>query len=339
MSGLSVEGLVVERGGFVLGPVDLSVGSGTATALLGPSGAGKTTLLRALAGFLPLRAGRITRDWRRVDGEPPERRRFGFVPPNLGLFPDRTVLANVGYPLRLAGRPDAADRTRYWLGRFGLPALAHRYPAQLSSGERQRVAMARALAAEPAALLWDEPLAALDLESRDALLEMLREVLETSRVPLVLVTHDPATAAALASTYVVLAQGRVRFRGGPQTLADAPLDRFTARFLGYDNLYSRAELEASRTTVLGQRLLTASGTAGVVVLPRGLRWRPNPVANAVVTSLRATPAGWVVALRSGSLTFRTRLDGPVPTVRLGDAVEVDVDDRDLRPLDDPSEAG
>jgi ABC-type Fe3+/spermidine/putrescine transport system ATPase subunit len=336
VSGLSVEGVVAQRGEFAVGPVDLEVAPGAATALLGPSGAGKTTLLRAMAGFLPLRRGRIVRDGQRVDAEPPERRRFGFVPPNLGLFPDRTVRANVAYPLRLAGRSDAEERTRYWTERFGLRALAGRYPAQLSSGERQRVAMARALAAEPAVLLWDEPLAALDVESRDVLLELLRELLDTVRIPLVLVTHDPGTAAALASTYVVLAAGRVRFAGAPGALPEAPLDRFTARFLGYDNLYTRPELEAAHASSLGARLLAAAGPGGVVVPPPALRWSPRAGAGSLVAGLRSTPAGWVVALRDGPLTFRARVDGPLPGVRVGETVDLDLDDRALRPLDVPT---
>jgi ABC-type Fe3+/spermidine/putrescine transport system ATPase subunit len=335
VSGLSVEGLLVRRGDFELGPVDLELASGAATAVLGPSGAGKTTLLRAIAGFLPLRAGRILRDGQRVDNEPPERRRFGFVPPNLGLFPDRTVRANVAYPLRLAGRTDTEERTRSWVERFGLGALAGRYPAQLSSGERQRVAMARALAAEPAALLWDEPLAALDVESREELLELLRELLDSIGTPLVLVTHDPAAAAALATTYVVLSGGRVRFSGAPAALATASLDRFTARFLGYDNLYSPVELEAARGQPLGSRLRSAAGADGVVVPSTALRWTARAGAAGVVAALRSTPGGWLLALREGPLTFRVRVEGAVPGVRVGDAVDLAVDDRALRPLEEP----
>lgn len=332
MSGLELEGVVAHRGAFEVGPVDLNVAPGTATALLGPTGAGKTTLLRAVAGFLPLRAGRILRDGQRVDPEPPERRRFGFVPPNLGLFPDRNVLANVAYPLRLVGRPDSGARAREWVARFGLDRLAGRYPAELSSGERQRVAMARALAAEPAALLWDEPLAALDVESRDVLVELLRELLDAARIPLVLVTHDPSTAAALASTYVVLGHGRVRFAGPARSLPGAPLDRFLARFLGYDNLYSRRDLEAAGAMPVGGRLLAAAGPDGVVVPPGAVRWRPAQDGGAVVAALRATPAGWAVALREGPLTFRVRVDGPVPGVMVGDRVELDVDPEAVRPL-------
>jgi ABC-type Fe3+/spermidine/putrescine transport system ATPase subunit len=333
VSGLAVEGLVAARDGFVLGPVDLAVEPGTAVALIGPSGAGKTTLLRAVAGFVPLRAGRIRRGGDRVDGEPPERRRFGFVPPNLGLFPDRTVRANVAFPLWLAGRADAAERTRGWIERFGLGPLADRYPAQLSSGERQRVAMARALAAEPSALLWDEPLAALDLEARDVLLELLRGLLESIQIPLVLVTHDPETAAAVASTYVVLAAGRVRYSGPPRALASGPLDRFTARFLGYENLFARADLEAARADPVGAALLAAAGAGGIVVPPGAVRWIPRATGAAVVAGLRATPAGWVATLRQGPLTFRLPIDGPTPSVRLGDRVALEVDAGGLRPLE------
>jgi len=338
VSGLALDGVVVRRGGFALGPVGLSVAPGTATALLGPSGAGKTTLLRAVAGFLPLDAGSIRLDDRRVDGLPPERRRFGFVPPNLGLFPHRRVRQNVAYPLAIAGRPDAAERTRHWIERFGLARLADRYPAELSTGERQRVAMARALAAEPAALLWDEPLAALDVEGRDTLLQLLQELLDTVRLPLVLVTHDPSTAAALAAEYVVLNAGRVRFAGDPRALAAAPLDRFLARFLGYDNLYSPADLATVGARPIGRTLLAAAGPGGVAVPPSALTWRPGPTGGCAVAAVRATPAGWVVALQDGPLVFRVRVDGPVPGVRVGDPVALELDAAALRPLDGPVEA-
>lgn len=333
MSGLEVQGLVARRGSFELGPIDLEIPPGTATALLGPSGAGKTTLLRAIAGFLPLSAGRILWQGRPVDDEPPERRRFGFVPPNLGLFPNYRVRANVAYPLRIAGRSDVEERVQHWLRRFDLEPFAARYPAELSSGERQRVAMARALAAEPAALLWDEPLAALDVDSRDGLMRLLRELLETERVPLVLVTHDPATAAALASHYAVVSAGRVRFVGDPGEFARAPLDRFTARFLGFENLYGSHEIEGAGGRPFAALLRAMAGPAGVVVPPSAIRWTPVAGAEGRVAAVRPTPAGWVVALRDGGLTFHVTVPGPVPGVRVGDAVELSLDEHLLRPLE------
>ena len=343
MSALSVQDLEADRGTFRLGPVRFQVPDGSATVLLGPSGAGKTTLLRAIAGFLPLTAGRVRVDGEWVEALPPERRGFGFVPPNLGLFPHRRVRWNVRYPLSLRGAPDAEEKTDAWLARFGLAALARRYPHELSSGERQRVAMARALAAEPRALLWDEPLAALDVESRDTLLRLLRDLLETERIPLLLVTHDPATAFALASRLVVLDRGRVRADRTPEELARGPLDRFVARFLGFENMFSREELTAAEGSSVAEHLVTWAGPGGIAVPPEAITFRrggDGPHAARVV-ALRWTAAGWVVALREGPLTFHGIASaGAAPGVTVGERVSFDIDRANVKPLEElPPEGG
>lgn len=334
MNGLEVLGLRADRGSFRLGPVDCRVPGGSATVILGPSGAGKTTFLRAIAGFLPLTGGSVQLDGAPVEALPVERRRFGFVPPNLGLFPQRRVRDNVRYPLSLAGAPDAAQKAAEWIDRFGLTELRDRFPHELSSGQRQRVAMARALAADPRALLWDEPLAALDVESRDVLVRMLRDLLETERLPLLLVTHDPTTAFALASRVVVLDSGTVRRDCTPETLAQGPLDRFVARFLGYENLFSPHELTEAREASLVPGLLAASGPGGLVVPPEAVHWRTGPVGTHVarVAALRWTAAGWVVALRHGSLTIHVATASATPGVRIGDTVAIEVDSAELKPL-------
>jgi ABC-type Fe3+/spermidine/putrescine transport system ATPase subunit len=334
VSALEVADLRAERGSFRLGPVRFEVPAGSATVLLGPSGAGKTTLLRAIAGFLPLADGSVRLDGAAVENLPVERRRFGFVPPNLGLFPQRRVRDNVRYPLALAGASDAAEKAANWIERFGLTELEDRYPHELSSGQRQRVAMARALAAEPRALLWDEPLAALDVESRDVLVRLLRDLLETERLPLLLVTHDPATAFALASRVVVLDAGTVRRDCTPEALAGGPLDRFVARFLGYENLYSTDELTSAGDASLAPELIAASGPGGLVVPPEAVRWRPGPGGrhSATVAALRWTAAGWVVALRHGALTFHVATPGATPGVRVGERVTIEVEAAGLKPL-------
>jgi putative spermidine/putrescine transport system ATP-binding protein len=334
VSDLTLADVQAERGTFHLGPVRFEVPAGSATVLLGPSGAGKTTLLRAIAGFLPLTNGNVRLDGARVDALPPERRGFGFVPPNLGLFPHRRVRQNVRYPLSLRGAPDADRKTKEWVSRFGLEALAERFPHELSSGQRQRVAMARALAAEPRALLWDEPLAALDVESRDTLVRLLRDLLETERLPLLLVTHDPTTAFALASRLVILHAGRVRVDCTPETLARGPLDRFVARFLGFENLYAPAELASAREATLAPELAAAAGPGGLAVPPEAVSWRTGGEGphRARVAALRWTAAGWVVALRHGSLTFHTLSPGAVPGCRVGDPVSIEVDPVALKPL-------
>jgi molybdate transport system ATP-binding protein len=335
VSDLEVADVCVTRGTFRLGPVRFEVPSGSATVLLGPSGAGKTTLLRAIAGFLPLAGGSVRLDGARVDTLPPEHRQFGFVPPNLGLFPQRRVRQNVRYPLALRGAPDADRKTDAWVERFGLGALAERFPHELSSGQRQRVAMARALAAEPRALLWDEPLAALDVESRDTLVRLLRDLLETERLPLLLVTHDPTTAFALASRLVILHAGQVRVDRTPEALARGPLDRFVARFLGFENLFTPSELATARDATLAPRLEALAGPGGLAVPPEAVLWHPGADAphRARVAALRWTAAGWVVALKHGSLTLHTVAPGASPGVRVGDPVTVDIDPARVKPLE------
>jgi ABC-type Fe3+/spermidine/putrescine transport system ATPase subunit len=341
MNGLVVEGLSLRRGAFALGPVDLTVGAGTATVLLGPSGAGKTTLLRVLAGFLAPHAGTVSLAGAPVEALPPERRGFGFVPPGLGLFAHRRVRDNVAYPLRLAGAPDADARAREWMERFGLLDLADRYPLALSSGQRQRVAMPRALAARPRALLWDEPLAALDVDSRDGLVRLLREILETEALPLLLVTHDPGTAVALGERVVLLEGGTVRYAGSLPDFFDAPLDRFTARFLGFENVLSRSELESARTSPLASALLDGAGPGGVAVSSEAFSWRDDRSedgAEAVVIALHRTPSGWSVALRSGGITVHAMTRAP-PRVRPNDTLWVRVDRTRLRRLEESGRGG
>lgn len=334
LTDVTLTGVRVDRESFRVGPVDLEIRSGSATVLLGPSGAGKTTLLRGIAGFLPLRQGTVRVDGASVDGFPPERRGFGFVPPGLGLLPHRRVGQNIRYPLDLRGAPDAKARAQRWIDHFGLSELSERYPVQLSSGQRQRVAMARALAAEPRALLWDEPLAALDVESRDVLLRLLRELIESEGIPLLLVTHDPATAFALATNVVVLESGRVRFQGDLATLPQARLDRFLARFLGFENLYSQSELLASGPGPLTRALLEGAGPGGVAVPDGAVAWSDaaSGPESAQVTSVRWTPRGWALTVRHHSLTFLVHAAPNDGRRRVGDNVRLELDVSQLRPL-------
>ena len=339
VTGVTVRNLEVERGGFRLGPIDLAIEGGTAAILLGPSGAGKTTLLRAIAGFLGLREGSVEVDGVPVDREPPERRGFGFVPPSLGLFPHRRVARNVSYPLEIAGASDASAQARRWMERFDLVPLAHRYPHELSSGQQHHVAMARALAAHPRFLLWDEPLSALDVESRDVLLRLVRELIEREGLPLLLVTHDPTTALSLGSRLVVLDEGRVRFQGRPEELARGPLNRFTARFLGYENLYAPHELAAVSDLPLGAALARAAGPGGLVVPTEALRWsveRWVGDTSARVRSVRWSSAAWSIDLELGSLRLHVLGAHDAPSVRPGAVVGVGIDLGKVKPLESSS---
>ena len=308
-----VEGVESRLDGFRLGPIDLELGPGRAVAVLGTSGAGKTTLLRTLAGFLPVRSGRILRDGVDITEWMPEERNLGYVPQGLGLFAHRTVEGNVRFPLEVRGRLDAATRTQELLERFRLTALRRRYPARLSGGEMQRVALARALAAEPELIVWDEPWQALDVLARYDLGLILHELRETYRVPSVIVTHDPGLAFAVADSFVVLHAGRVRTQCDAATLIRAPSDPFAARFVGFENVFDRATLEAGARAPLAAWLLERAGPEGVAFASPTLDpgASDSPTWTGTVRSVRPTPHGLTIEVVADDLLVTVRLPAPV----------------------------
>ena len=320
MSDWVVDGVESDLDSFHLGPVDLSLRSGQAVAVLGSSGAGKTTFLRTLAGFLPVRRGRLLRDGEDISHWMPEERSLGYVPQGLGLFPHRTVVGNVRYPMELRGRVDAKARTEALLERFDLTALGHRHPARLSGGEQQRVAIARALAAEPELIVWDEPWQALDVEARRELGVVLTELRETDGIPVVVVTHDPALAFSLADSFIVLDRGRMRFSGGANDLLERPSDAFVARFVGYENVYDRAALEDGTDHPFTAWLLRGAGPEGVALgNPEAVPTTGVPSSwEGVVRSARPSPEGLRVELAVDDLMVAVRLPrswpGKLPTV-------------------------
>jgi molybdate transport system ATP-binding protein len=248
--------VVAGRGGFTL-QARLRVEDGEVLAVLGPNGAGKSTLLRALAGLLPLRAGRIALTG--PDGGsglvlddpdagvfvPVERRGVGVVFQDHRLFPHLSVRDNVAYPGRITRRRRAAARADAdgWISRFGLADLADSRPAQLSGGQAQRVALARALARGPRLLLLDEPMAALDARTRIDVRAELKRHLAAYDGPVVLVTHDPVDALVLASRILVLEGGLVSQEGRPAEVARRPATEYVARLVGL-NLYLGTVLDA-----------------------------------------------------------------------------------------------
>ena len=193
-------------GRTVLNRVSLSVGAHEVVALLGPSGCGKSTLLRVIAGLQPVESGCVRWDGEDISAMAAHRRSFGFVFQDEQLFPHRNVAANIGFGLRMAGvdRRDAAARVEELLTMVGLPGFGGRDVTTLSGGEAKRVALARALAPRPRLMLLDEPLTGLDAALHDRLADDLRAVLEQAGVPAILVTHDPAEAARIASRIIHL---------------------------------------------------------------------------------------------------------------------------------------
>lgn len=243
------------RGGFSL-DVEFEARAGRTVALLGPNGAGKSTTLAVVAGTdEPDRArrldgpapdvvevhlgGRVLTDTRSGIRVPPERRRIGVVHQDHLLFDHLSVLDNVAFGPRSHGRSTSRARAdaREIADRMGVGDLLDRRPRDLSGGQGQRVAIARALAARPDVLLFDEPLAALDVESRRDLRRELRRHLDAFPGPCVLVTHEPEDAFALADDIVVLEDGRVSMRGTPGDVRRRPATPYVAA-LGGSNLFS-----------------------------------------------------------------------------------------------------
>jgi ABC-type sulfate/molybdate transport systems ATPase subunit len=238
-------------------------------ALVGPSGSGKSSALRSIAGLERPR-GRIALDhevW--LDAStclPPERRRVGLVFQEYALFPHLSVERNVGF----GGR----QRVGELLERFRISHLAGARPAELSGGERQRVALARALARDPGLLLLDEPLAALDAHTKDAVRAELQELLGGLGLPTLVVTHDYEDAAALAETVGVLVDGELRQVGSPAELVSQPADPFVASFTGANLLHGSVQLVDDGLTRVrlesGEVVYStdeAAGEVGVVVYP------------------------------------------------------------------------
>lgn len=218
--------------------VSLRIDPGEIVVILGPSGSGKSTLLRAIAGLQPLDHGRILIDGADAASVAPHRRGIGMMFQDHALFAHRDVAGNVEFGLRMAGVGAAArrDRVDAMLELVGLAGFGDRDVTTLSGGEAQRVALARSLAPDPALLLLDEPLGALDRELRDRLVDELPALLRQAGTTALHVTHDHDEAFAIADRLVVLADGRVRRVGPPWDVVDDPRSATVARFLGHRNV-------------------------------------------------------------------------------------------------------
>jgi len=236
---MSLQAHVVVRRGSLALDVEVAVGDGEVLAVLGPNGAGKSTILRVLAGLLTPDGGQVLVDGDRVwDAAgrhvPAHRRSLGMVFQDHLLFPHLSITDNVAFGLRSRGAKRAAARAAAapWLDRVGLAGLGDRRPGELSGGQAQRAALARALVGDPRVLLLDEPLSALDARTRLTVRAELRRHLTDYAGSAVLVTHDPVDAMALADRVVVVEDGRVVQTGTPAEIARRPRTDYVARLVG-----------------------------------------------------------------------------------------------------------
>ncbi|TFV63912.1 UNVERIFIED_ORG: ATP-binding cassette domain-containing protein [Bacillus sp. AZ43] len=300
--------------------LDLTVPAGELTVLVGPSGCGKTTTMKMINRLIEPTTGRILvggEDVTRVD--PNElRRRIGYVIQSIGLFPHQTVRANVGTVPRLLGWDKRRTRARVdeLLATVGLDPAVHgdRYPAQLSGGQRQRAGVARALAADPAVLLVDEPFSAVDPVVRERLQSEFLRLQETVRKTIVFVTHDIEEAVRLGDRIAVMSQGgHVEQFATPAELLGRPANAFVADFVGADRGLKRLAVTAIDAADLEQPPIVhvddGLADARSALTRSGARW-------AVVLDGAGSLHGWLSAERAGgSGTVRDacrRMDAWVP---------------------------
>jgi iron(III) transport system ATP-binding protein len=235
---LTLHGIQKRFGDFTaLGNIDLAIRQGEFVCFLGPSGCGKTTLLRIVAGLETQTAGSIVQAGRDISLLPPAERDYGIMFQSYALFPNLTVAKNVGYGLvnRRQSRAQIDARVEELLRLVGLPGSGAKFPAQMSGGQQQRIALARALATSPGLLLLDEPLSALDATVRVHLRNEIRDLQRKLGVTTVMVTHDQEEALSVADRIVVMNHGAIEQVGTPMQIYREPASPFVADFVGKMN--------------------------------------------------------------------------------------------------------
>lgn len=278
MSGLEAV-IAVDRGDLDL-ELELSIPADGTVALLGPNAAGKSTVVDVLCGLLPLDSGRIVLDGKTLD-EPksgvfvaPHDRAIGVVFQGNLLFPHLTVAENVEFGLRSSGtaRSQARHEALDMLASIGMRELATRSPSELSGGQAQRIALARALVGSPRMLLLDEPLSALDATTRVDVQRSLSQHLDRFAGPRLLITHDPAEAFLLADEVVLIEDGRVTQRGDPADIRLRPRTKYAADLAGSNFVLGVAHGGAvdvgGFTLAIADRSL--SGSVVVTIHPRAV---------------------------------------------------------------------
>ncbi|HWI80760.1 ABC transporter ATP-binding protein [Ramlibacter sp.] len=328
-----LEGVVKKHGSFTaLHGVDLEIRPGEFFALLGPSGSGKTTTLRILAGLEPVNAGRVLMDGADVTNSQPGERDVAMVFQSYALYPHMTVAGNIGFPLRMVGRPQAEidGAVREAADKVDIGHLLDRRPGQLSGGQQQRCALARAIVRHPRLFLLDEPLSNLDAKLRLETRAELRKLQRSLGVTAVYVTHDQEEAMTVADRMAIFMEGRIVQTGTPKEVFMKPASVAVAGFIGTPpmNLLPGA-LAGDQLLVAGTHLPLPGGAGRadrdvtLGVRPGDLRIAPQGIP-AQVELIEDYGDSTIVDLDVQGRRVKLRA-GPRPGVAEGDAVFLSFD--------------
>nr|WP_045393209.1 ABC transporter ATP-binding protein [Falsirhodobacter sp. alg1] len=325
-----------------LGNVSLEIRKGEFFTLLGPSGCGKTSLLRCIAGFETPTSGAILLSGRDITYDPPNSRPINTVFQSYALFPHLTVAQNVGFGLKMQGKPKAeiASATARVLALVKLEAFADRLPQQMSGGQQQRVALARALAPAPEVLLLDEPLSALDLKLRKEMQGELKRLQIETGITFIFVTHDQEEALTMSDRIGIMSAGDLLQVGPPREIYNNPVNRFVADFIGETNFLT-AEVRNNVVRIgagheFAVPLNGRQGTITLAIRPEQVSLGPAGTglpAKVVEATYLGTDTHYTVALQDDSrLTARIQ-SNTTASLEVGDQVGLMIDPNAIRVLE------
>lgn len=297
MLGLKLESISKSWSEFKLKKINLTIEDGDYFVILGPTGAGKTLLLETIMGFHKPDEGRIVLNGKDITDEPPEKRNVGYVSQNCVLFPNMNVRQNVEFGLKMKGvsKTERNQTVDQLLEFTGLKSMAHRRPATLSGGEKQKVALARALAPEPQMIILDEPLTAIDLETAREIKGALKR-LHLSGKTVIHVTHNQIESFSLGSKMAILNSGEIVQTGKPKEIFAKPRSKFVARFLGYENVFNAQLIEQqgplSLVSAKGVTLKVSgkvdASECTIAVRPEDIVVDMSPIKNEAMNILKGT---------------------------------------------------
>ncbi len=301
---------------LVVKDLNLDIAEGEFVTMLGPSGSGKTTCLMMLAGFETPTNGEIYLDGNPISNIPPHKRGIGMVFQNYALFPHMTVHENLAFPLKVRkfSKVDADNKVEKALSMVSLSGFGSRMPAQLSGGQQQRVAVARALVFDPAVVLMDEPLGALDKNLRESMQYEIKHIHEKIGITVVYVTHDQSEALTMSNRIAVFNDGKIQQISTPDVLYEKPECSFVAQFIGENN-----QLKGKVKSINGNTCVIKTDKGEEI---KSLKVNVGAVGDGSTVSLRPER----VEINSSDTNFENSFNGTVKElIYLGDHIRTRVE--------------